>query len=718
MSKDKKGKTPRPRGEPKLSSDSKPLPSLNKEIKKTGTVPRKKARQMTKWRRCRRWLLSFFLRLVIAGSLVSGIFLFYIYTTLPDISTLGEVKKTPSIIVKAEDGTVVGTYGDVYGDYVPYGQLPKTLINAVVATEDRNFFHHYGVDPIGLMRASYVNIKAKRLVQGGSTITQQVAKNVFLTPERKLRRKLQEMLLAIELEHRYSKEEILTIYLNRVYMGAGNYGVDSASRRYFGHSVRNITLDEAAILVGLLKAPSRYAPTNNPDLSEKRATQVLINMQSAGYLTANQVEEAKSSFNDEDSNYRDSHSYGAFYFSDWVVGQLEQLPEYTAYSKEDLIITTTLKPEWQHFADDAVATILQEKGKALRASQAALVSMSPDGAIRAMVGGKSYRASQFNRATQGLRQPGSSFKLFVYLAGLESGFLPDSEMVDQPLNIGNWHPRNYSGKYEGPMTLRKAFAQSTNSIAVQLSETVGRGKVVEMAQRLGITSDVNPDPSIALGTSEVTLLDMTRAYAHLASNGLGVVPYTITHIQTADGRLVYEKQTVQSPQIVREPIVKMMNNMLISVTETGTGRGARFGRPIAGKTGTTSDYRDAWFMGFTPEVVTGVWVGNDDTAPMKKVSGGSLPASIWRQYMMNALKGVAVAQIPNQSDNGSGSLLPWFNATGSENNSNSSPKALQNTPAFATSPPVAEAQDPEEEPTPEYNAPSSFWDKLLGDGKR
>ena len=710
----------RSRNEPKfISSDDDAYDDEEYEEKpKKARKPKAKKNSTSFLKRVRHFFFSLFLRFFIFGCLIIGAGGGYLYLSLPDISTLGDVKKNPSIVVKAEDGTVLGTYGDVYGDYVPYEKLPKDLINAVVATEDRRFFEHFGVDIKGLIRASYVNFRAHRVVQGGSTITQQVAKNVFLTPEKTLRRKLQEMMLAIKLEQKFSKKDIITIYLNRVYMGAGNYGVDSASRRYFGHPVTEINLGEAAILVGLLKAPSRYAPTGNPDLSEKRATQVLFNMVDAGFLTKEQYESAKANFNDDDSVYRDNHGFGSFYFSDWVVGQL---PDYIGNSKEDIIVTTTLKPEWQHNAEDAVNDIMNEKGKALKASQASLISMSPSGAIYAMVGGRSYRASQFNRATKGLRQPGSSFKLFVYLAALEAGFTPDSQVDDQPIIVGKWRPRNYSGKYEGRVTLRRALEESINSVAVQLSETVGREKVVEMAKRLGINSELNPDPSIALGSNDVTLLDMVRAYAHLAANGQSVLPYAITRVDTSSGKNLFTRNTSGSSEVLREPVVKMMNNMLIAVTENGTGKGARFGRPIAGKTGTTSDYRDAWFIGFTPELVTGVWVGNDDTKPMKKVSGGSLPASIWRQYMSESLKEVPVAQIPNQTDAGiSGGLLPWLFPQQSQPdikplNAAPSPFAPNYSPA---SKPTQPENIPEEEPTPEYNAPPSFWDKLIGNDNK
>ena len=716
-------------------------------------APKNNSRRKSKSRSPREfrvWLAGFFFRMSLFAIFAMGMFAGYAYMTLPDITTLNQFKKTPSIIVKSADGSVLGTYGDVYGDYVPYHEFPPYLVNAVVATEDRNFFTHHGIDPFGMARAIFVDLKAHHLVQGGSTITQQVAKNVFLTNERTAKRKMQELVLALELERHYSKQEILTIYLNRVYMGAGNYGVDSATRRYFGHSVRDVSLSESAILVGLLKAPTRYAPTSNPDLSEKRATQVLLNMKDAGYLTDKQVEQAKNDFGDEDSSYRDHHSFGSFYFTDYVIGLL---PQFIGDTKDDIIVTTTLNPAFQGEAEDAINEVMDERGKALHASQAAILSMAPDGAIRAMVGGRNYRASQFNRVTQGLRQPGSSFKLFVYLAGLEAGFTPDSEMVDQPISVGNWHPRDYTGKYKGRMTLRDAFAESINSIAIQLSETVGRERVIEMARRLGITTPMEADPSIALGTNEVTLLDMTRAYAHLASEGMSVTPYAIIKVENSAGQTLYERTPVQESQVLKGTVVHMMNNMLMAVTTIGTGRGAQIGRPIAGKTGTTSDYKDAWFVGFVPQLVTGVWVGNDNTESMKKVSGASLPASIWHRYMGAALKEIPVAEIPNQPNPGViQGLLPWFfpqqnsapvqqpgnipapfnqNATPAPGNAGSNatininmpPGSPAATPAGTPQPapvnqqPPAAPADlplPEEEPTPKYDAPPSFWNKVLG----
>lgn len=706
-------KSGRPRGQPKLTGDGGTddfEPPAAPTARKRGAAKKKSIS----------WKREAFRHLFLPTLLLIGAGVVYIIYDLPSIRTLGDFRKAGSITVKTEDGTVIGTYGDVYGQYVPYAQIPKFLIDAVVATEDRNFFHHFGVDPIGLMRATYVNIRARHLVQGGSTITQQLAKNVFLTPDRTLKRKLQEMILAVELERKFSKADILTLYLNRVYMGAGNYGVDAASRRYFGHPVKDITMSEAAILVGLLKAPSRYAPTSNPDLSERRATQVLINMKNAGYLTDAQVATARDQFDDEDANYRDSHGFGAFYFSDYVVSQL---PDIIGNASGDIVVTTTLNPQWQRNAEDAVTDVIAKRGKAVRASQAALLALSPDGAIRAMVGGRNYRVSQFNRVTQGLRQPGSSFKLFVYLAALEAGYTPDSQMEDKPISVGNWRPRDYTGHYKGMMTLRDAFAESINSIAVQLSEAVGRAKVVEMAERLGITSELTPDPSIALGTKEATLYDMTRAYTEVAAEGRSVYPYAVQRVETTDGKILFERKPGGAGGVLSEAVVHKMNAMLSAVVTSGTGKGAQIGRPVVGKTGTTSDYRDAWFIGFVPQLTAGVWVGNDDTSPMKKVSGGSLPASIWKAFMAASVRELPVQPIP--MDSGGGFLPPWLGGSPTtppgafQPQGNASPRQQQSQPLMpggqsaplpVAVPPPAPA--PEDEPTPDYNAPPSFWDRL------
>lgn len=654
-----------------------------------------------------KWYWRFARKAFLPVTGLTALFALYIWYDLPDITMISELKKNPSVVIKAEDGSIIGTYGDVYGDFIPYNQLPKHLVDAVVATEDRNFFHHFGVDPLGLLRAVYVNVKSRRLVQGGSTITQQLAKNAFLSPDRTLKRKIQEAILALQLENRFNKKDILAMYLNRVYMGASSYGVDAASKRYFGKPVQEITLPESAMLVGLLKAPTRYTPTTNPERSEKRATQVLLNMMDAGYLDQKQVDKAKKTLGDEDAVYRDSGGFGLFYFNDYVMGQVIEI--LGSDNKKDIVVETTLLPEVQKNGETAVSKVLGEKGEKMNAHQAALISMANDGAIRAMVGGRNYRTSQFNRVTQALRQPGSAFKLFVFLAGLEAGYTPETEMEDKPITIGKWKPKDYAGHYKGLMTLRAAFAESINSIAVQLSETVGRNKVISMAQRLGISATIDPNPSLALGSSEVTLLELTRAYAHLASGGREVKPYAIRRIETSEGKKLYQHGNRELLQLLSSDTVAMMNNMLMAVTTSGTGRGALIGRPVAGKTGTASDYRDAWFVGYVPQLVTGVWVGNDDTTPMKKVTGGALPASIFKQFMTPTLKGVEVADLPTQSGpSGGGISLPWSSSTPAAGGDN----APQQSPFAAVD---GENTNDNEEPAQQYELPQSFWDKLLGE---
>jgi len=635
-------------------------------------------------------------KLIRAGLLMAAVmslWVAWIWVELPTIDHLNTFTKAPSIIIKSEDGTTIGSFGDIYGDYIRFPDFPSSLIDAVVATEDRNFFHHFGIDPYGLLRATFANIRAGHVVQGGSTITQQVAKNVFLTPERSMTRKLKEMLLAFKLEHRFSKQEIISIYLNRVYLGAGNFGVDAAAHRYFDISARDMTLPESAIIAGLLKAPSRFAPTSNPTLSRKRAEQVIINMEEAGYLTAPQSQRARTDLT-QTMNTRPHTPQSAMYFADWVV---DQLPDYIGDVRQDLVVTTTLRPNWQEMADKAISEVMAKEAEAHDVGQAALMSMTPDGAIRAMIGGTSYGQSQYNRATQALRQPGSSFKLFVYLAGLENGLTPESTLVDGPISIpisgGSWQPRNYNGKYLGTLTLKEACTESVNTIAVQVAQEAGLDHVISMAHRLGVTSDMDPLPSIALGATEVSLIEMTTAYAHLAAGGAIVNPYGILRIDTAAGETLYERQPLEDGIVLRAEIVGEMNEMLMSVVENGTGKAARIGRPVAGKTGTTSDYRDAWFMGFTPDLVTGVWVGNDDNTPMKKVTGGMMPAQIWHNYMIAALAQTPAHDIDTERSRDI--ALPWQN---------------EGKPAFPSTQKAMER--PSENPRKAILGPS-FWDKLL-----
>jgi penicillin-binding protein 1A len=569
---------------------------------------------------------------------------------LPDVSSLNDVKKQPSITLIAADGSLLASYGDLYGEFTHLDQMAGSLPAAVLATEDRRFYSHLGIDPIGLLRALYVNLTSGGLVQGGSTITQQLAKNVFLTPERSLHRKGQELLLSFWLEHNFTKNEILELYLNRVYFGSGTYGVDAAARRYFGRPAKDVTLLQAAMLAGMLKAPSRYNPNNDPIAAATRAQVVIQNMVDAGFITEEQANQTGTDATAAEDNA--PLPPVARYFSDWA---LDQVSSYIGFTNADLVVQTTLDPRAQSSAERNLAQILAKEGPKQNASEAALVSLTPDGAVRAMVGGVDYKHSQYNRATQAMRQPGSAFKAFVYLNAFEHGLTPDSTFVDAPISIGKWRPGNYNDKFYGTVSLREAFARSLNSVAVQLSERTGRGDVIETAKRLGIDTPLGNDASIALGTSETTVLDMTAAYATFANKGQGVLPYGITRIQTRDGKILYERAgsglgAVASPIAVRE-----MLDVMSATVDWGTGKHAQIDRPAAGKTGTSQNFRDAWFIGLTAQLVTGVWVGNDDNKPMNKVTGGSLPVDIWHDYMAETLAGVPAAPLPLPA--GAGPLL-------------------------------------------------------------
>jgi penicillin-binding protein 1A len=588
------------------------------------------------------------------GAIWSGfaalLFLGWCAFDLPDVSSLNDIKRQPSITLIAADGSLLASYGDLYGEFTHLDQMAGFLPAAVLATEDRRFYHHYGIDPVGLLRALYVNLTSGGLVQGGSTITQQLAKNVFLTPERSLHRKGQELLLSFWLEHNFTKNEILELYLNRVYFGSGTYGVDAAARRYFGHPAKDVTMLQAAMLAGMLKAPSRYNPNNDPIAAATRAQIVIQNMVDAGFITEEQANQAGNDSTPAEDNA--PLPPVARYFSDWA---LDQVSSYIGFTNADLVVQTTLDPRAQGIAERNLAQILTKEGPKQNASEAALVSLTPDGAVRAMVGGVDYKHSQYNRATQAMRQPGSAFKAFVYLNAFEHGLTPESVFVDAPISIGKWRPGNYNDKFYGSISLREAFARSLNSVAVQLSERTGRGDVIETAKRLGIDTPLGNDASIALGTSETTVLQMTAAYATFANRGQGVLPYGITRIQTRDGKILYEREgsglgTVASPIAVRE-----MLDVMTATVDWGTGKHAQIDRPAAGKTGTSQNFRDAWFIGLTAQLVTGVWVGNDDNKPMNKVTGGSLPVDIWHDYMVEALAGVPPAPLPLPA--GAGPLL-------------------------------------------------------------
>ena len=579
----------------------------------------------------------------IWGLFIGLCFIAWLAYDLPDLSRLTSATRRPSITLVTTDGQILASYGDLYGKQVKLDELPPYLPDALLATEDRRFYSHMGIDPRGLLRAIYTNFRAGHLVQGGSTITQQLAKNVFLTPDRTIRRKGQELLLALWLEHSFTKQQILTLYLNRVYFGAGTYGVDAAAQKYFGKPAAQVSPFEAAMLAGMVKAPSRYNPLIDPKRASDRAKLVLANMVDAGYMTDR---DATRAISQGIANLKTPASASGQYYADWV---LDQVSSYVNYIDRDLVVVTTIDGNAQQTAEATVAKILSDADAAKNANQAALVAMSPDGAVRAMVGGRDYGASQFNRATQALRQPGSSFKLFVYLAAMENGMTPDDHLVDGPISVGNWRPANYDDHYFGDVSLRDAFARSLNSVAVQISEKVGHNKVIEAARRLGITADLTDQPSIALGASGVSLLEMTGAYAAFDNRGFGVWPYGITQILDAQGNVLYKRSGSGPGQVVGAHAASEMLDMMQAVVTSGTGRAAQLDRPVAGKTGTSQDYRDALFIGFTADLVAGVWVGNDDNTPMNKVTGGSLPTHIWHDFMAAALVGTPPQPLPAPS---------------------------------------------------------------------
>jgi len=567
--------------------------------------------------------------LVIGLWLALALFaLVFVYALdLPDTDDLWKTGSRPELTIYARDEALVARRGRQSGQALRYDDFPPALVHAVVAIEDRRFFDHFGLDPRGLARAMLANIKAGRLVQGGSTLTQQLAKNVFLTPERSFKRKIQELLLAFWLEAHFSKQDIFALYMNRVYFGSGAYGVQAAAQTYFNRPVQNLSLSEAALLAGLLKAPSRYAPSRDPEAARARAHLVIQAMQAAGYLSKDAADKwvlTPVTFTARSSN-------AAHYAVDWT---LDQLPDYVGRPRADLDIMTSLDGRLQLAAENAIAAIMDEAGQDRRAGQAAMVVMSPDGAILAMVGGRGYAASPFNRAVQARRQPGSAFKPIVYLAALENGLKPDHVYEDAPFAIGDWSPKNYDDTYRGKVSAATALATSLNTVAVKVSEKTGRVKVIDMARRLGLTGRLRAHPSLALGSFEVSLLELTAAYAHFANGGRRVVPHIIETVISASGDVLYDRLPPPPLQIVAPHYIGALNAMLRQAVTDGTGRAANIEAiDMAGKTGTSQNWRDAWFIGYSGALVVGVWVGNDDGSAMRNVTGGGLPAKIWARFM-------------------------------------------------------------------------------------
>jgi penicillin-binding protein 1A len=614
---------------------------------------------------------------------------------LPPIQSLEIPKRPPSVLILGDNGVTLATRGDMGGAAVPLRELPPYVPNAFIAVEDRRFYSHFAVDPVGILRAAIADVLHRGAAQGGSTITQQLAKNLFLTQERTLDRKLQEMMLAFWLEHKFSKAQILELYLNRVYFGAGAYGVEAAAQRYFGKSARQLTLPEAAMLAGLVQSPSRLAPTRNPDGAQRRAQVVVTDMleqkmigtDAAHYALAHPARAKKP-----------SGAGSVNYVADWVMDAVNDL---VGNFDQDIVVETTIDPALQNAAEQALVDTLAQRGAKFGVGEGALVAMTPDGTVRALVGGTNYGDSQFDRAIAAKRQPGSAFKPFVYLTALEHGLTPDTVREDAPISVNGWKPEDFEHQYYGPVTLTQALADSINTVSVRLTLEVTPAAVVRTAYRLGIDSPLETNASIALGTSEVSPFELVSAYTAFANGGFAASPHVIERIRGADGKTLYARAPQALGRIVDARNVAMMNTMMRQTLVSGTANHAQLpGWQAAGKTGTSQDYRDAWFIGYTSRLVTGVWLGNDDSSPTKRATGGGLPVEIWSRFMQVALRGVAPAPLPGLAGGG------WMSGVPIANNS-----------PYGSAPPQAPAYPPPRPQAPgRQGGGLDFWllDKLFG----
>jgi penicillin-binding protein 1A len=585
--------------------------------------------------------------------------LIWVGAHLPSIQSLEIPKRPPTIQIAGMDGSIIATRGEMPGANVSLKELPPYLPKAFIAIEDRRFYSHFGIDPTGIARATIANLLHRGVSQGGSTLTQQLAKNLFLTQERTLQRKLQEAELALWLERKYSKNEILELYLNRVYFGSGAYGVEAAAQKYFGKSARAVTLAEAAMLAGLVKSPSRLAPNRNPEGAEKRAQVVLAAMADVHFITDAQ---AQAAIGHPSYAVKPVGAGTINYVADWIGEVLDDL---VGPIDQNIVVETTIDPKLQSVAEAAIIDELAAKSVKFNVTQGALVAMTPSGAVRAMVGGRNYAESQFNRAVTAKRQPGSAFKPFVYLAAVEGGLAPDTVRQDAPLDVKGWKPENYSREYFGPVTLTQALAMSLNTVAVRLGLEVGPANVVRAAHRLGIASKLEANPSIALGTSEVSLTELVGAYAPFANGGLAASPHVVNRIRTAEGKVLYARPRDPAARVVDANAVGMMNAMMHETLTTGTARKAEIpGWFAAGKTGTSQDFRDAWFIGYTSRLVAGVWLGNDDNSPTRKATGGGLPVEVWTRFMKAAHQNVTPAPLPGSTQPQGGFLSSLFPGAG------------------------------------------------------
>lgn len=578
--------------------------------------------------RLRRWIKRLFVwgaALALLGCIALGTAVYFAASNLPSFSELKDIKAGQTIVLRARDGSEIVAMGPSYGEWLPSGEIPEVMKDAMVSVEDRRFYSHIGIDPLGLARALWVSMRDDERARATSTITQQLARNIFLNSNRTFDRKAREAVLAMALEWKFSKEQILELYLNKVYFGGGAYGIDSASRNFFSHSARDLSLGEAAIIAGLVKAPSRYSPTADVQAAVGRANVVIAQMKKYGAISPDEADVDVSAVKLAPAQAQNSVRY----FTDWVLPQLDLLlPE----TDEPLEVWTTLDTGMQKAATDAI------KANTPKGAQGALVSLDRDGAVLALVGGTDYVATNYNRATNAVRQPGSAWKLFVYLSALEAGYTPDDRVVDEPVTIDGWSPRNSGGTYAGEIDVRSAFAYSKNTVAAQLGNEVGFGTVAAMARRFGITTPINTNPSMVLGTSDVRLMDMTRAFGAVSARGRSIEPYGISKVTTVEVEVLYRHEPTRSTQLVPDYVAAGITDLLQSAVSVGTGRAAQIGRPVAGKTGTTSSNKDGWFLGFSSGITTGVWMGRDDAKAVGGLSGGTAPARAFASYMKVAVK--------------------------------------------------------------------------------
>jgi penicillin-binding protein 1A len=588
------------------------------------------------WRRIVRAVLIWGGALALLGAIFLGTAVFFTMRELPDYNALKSSQNGQMIVVRARDGRELVSLGPSYGKWLTYNEIPKVMSGAIVAVEDRRFREHPGIDPIGLARAVYVSFTTDRRAKATSTLTQQLARNIFLNNSRSFTRKAREMVLALALERKFTKDQILELYLNKVYFGGGAYGIDAASRKFFGHPATDMSTAEAAIIAGLVKAPSNYSPTADVEAAKDRGKVVLRLMVRAGVIS--QAEADQTDFTNV-AVAKEKGQNSVRYFTDWALPQLDMLlPE----NNEPIEVWTTLDPGMQDAATKAV------DANAPKGAQGALVSLDRDGAVLAMVGGTDYVNSNYNRATSALRQPGSAWKLFVYLAALEAGYTPDDRVVDEPVTIQGWSPQNDGRNFAGQIDIRTAFAYSKNTIAAQLGNEVGFGTVASMAKRFGITTEINTKPAMVLGTSEVRVIDMTRAFAAVSAGGTSVEPYGIVKVTTTSGELLYQHKSAAGQVLVPQHVAAGITDLLQTAVAIGTGRAAQIGRPVAGKTGTTSSNKDGWFLGFSSGITTGVWMGRDDARPVGGLSGGHAPARAFAAYMRYAVAKRPVEQFDTQ----------------------------------------------------------------------